>query len=928
MDSLRGPIYPAAPMLPWTSSEARRKPPPPAASLRVVAAASLAAAACATPPVEAPRPARVPLVRLFPSERPSRTLTAEAGRRVLWRGTPSLSRGLELQGLEADSAGPGSLRLRRSGPEAPLLAFPLPAAAILAPEVGVLRARVSFAKPQARPPLFRASLRTTHPERGDVWSRGPVSPARPDGGAWMFELTPDDGGRVTGTATAVRLELVGFAGESLEIGAVEVLGGEAEVEGFFTYSGDGDTRTVWAGRAGHELVLRGRVPREGRLRGDVAGERVDLADASPIVAEVTVEPPRGAGVVRRFPVETSAAQTLWVPYELELGALAGEDVTVRLTLRGGARTGALWTEPVLTNSRDRRTTGIVLVSIDTLRADAVFPRTGEAAMPLLAARARREGQVVRNQYATANWTLPSHASMLSGQYPTAHGAFDRESRPDFAAAAAGYLPAELSREGFFTAAITDGAYVSAGYGFAAGFDEFHESAQWSLGWQSTMLSAVLPRLRGQDFFLLVHTYFVHEYLNPDELGPTTPVPPELRTYFEAEKGELRNRLLFWHDQDPLAASPHPPDPRFAPLLRAIYRERARAFDRWLDGFLSTLARELPAPPLVVVTSDHGESLGEGPGTGIYGHHASLQEDEIRVPLVVFRPDLRPRPDIVDLGSHVDLVPTVRRWMGLPPRPHEAGVDLFDPRALAGRREVWSESYGEENRWAAIGRDLKLVENVRATPRGQPDEKVLFHGAPGSFDEARPASDGSAEVRAAERRRLDQLYSTVDGLFVQLDNPTPREQTVELRLGFADREAGGVAEWALPVDLPFQAHLLEAEDDVVRDLASRFACRFHLPPGDSDLLVVKTVADVQIAVAAGARVVLSNAGTLQAAGRTLRASRRTTQPLSAPPAIPAGADATIVRVWENRPAGVSPRIPQRHVLSENTQEALRALGYLQ
>jgi arylsulfatase A-like enzyme len=868
-------------------------------------------------------------VRLFPSERPSRTLTAEAGRRVLWRGTPSRSRGLELQGLVADRAAAGTLHLRRSGPEAPLLAFPLPAAVpISAPDVRAVGARVTFAKPQARPPLFRASLRTTHPERGDTWSRGPVSPARRDGDAWRFELTPDDGGRPTGTATALRLELVGFAGESLEMGAVEVLGGEGDDEGFFTYSGDGDTRTVWAGRAGHEIVLHGRVPREGRLRGDVSGERTDLSDASTLVAEVTVEPPRGEAVVGRFPVETSAAETLWVPYELELGALAGEDVTVRLTLRGGARAGGLWTEPVLTGPRDRRTTGIVLVSIDTLRADAVFPPTGEPAMTLLAARARREGQVVRNHYATANWTLPSHASMLSGHYPTAHGAFDRESRPDFAAAAAGYLPAELFREGFLTAAITDGAYVSAGYGFAAGFDEFHESRQWSLGWQSAMLSALIPRLRGQDFFLLVHTYFVHEYVNPGELGPATPVPPELRPYFETERQELRNRLLFWHGQDPIAPSPHPPDPRFAPLLRAIYRERARAFDRWLDGFLSTLARELPGPPLVVVTSDHGESLGEGPGTGVFGHHASLQEDEIRVPLVVFRPDLRPRPDIVDLGSHVDLVPTLRRWIGLPPRPHEAGVDLFDAHALARRREVWSESYGEENRWAAIGRELKVVENVRASPRGQPDQTVFFRGAPGAFDEARPASDGSAEVRAAERRRLDQLYSTVDGLFVQLDNPTPREQTVELRLAFTDREAGGLAEWALPVDLPFQAHLLEAEDDVVRDLASRFACRFHLPAGDSDLLVVKTAADVEIAVAPGAPVVLSNAGTLQASDRTLRASRRTTSALSAPPAIPAGTDAAIVRVWENRPAGVSPRIPQRHVLSENTQEALRALGYLQ
>src|SRR5262249_14282171 len=201
----------------------------------------------------------------------------------------------------------------------------------------------------------------------------------------------------------------------------------------------------------------------------------------------------------------------------DLGALADEEVTVRLELRGDPGAGALWTEPVLTGPRDRQTTGVVLVSIDTLRADAVFPRQGEPAMPLLAARARRGGRVRRHTYASPNWPLPSQASMVSGQSPTAHGALDRESRADFAAA--GYLPAEMAREGFFTAAITDGAYVSAGYGFATGFDEFHESQRWSLEWQSAMLSALLPRPRGQDFFLLLHRHFLPHHPSPLQPRP-------------------------------------------------------------------------------------------------------------------------------------------------------------------------------------------------------------------------------------------------------------------------------------------------------------------------------------------------------------------------------------------------------------------------
>src|SRR5262249_6355213 len=162
-----------------------------------------------------------------------------------------------------------------------------------------------------------------------------------------------------------------------------------------------------------------------------------------------------------------------------------------------------------------------------------------------------------------------------------------------------------------------------------------------------------------------------------------------------------------------------------------------------------------------------------------------------------------------------------------------------------------------------GRDAKVVENVRAASRGRPGLRELFHGAPGSFDEAEPAAGagGGDEVRAAEPRRLDHLYATVDRLLVPLDHPTPPDATAPVRLGFPDREAGGVAEWALPVDLPFQAHLLETEDEVVVAPTAPFVCRFRLPPGDTDLLIVKTAAEVDLVPSRNTGLLVSNAGTL-------------------------------------------------------------------
>src|SRR5262245_53145595 len=211
-------------MLPRTSAEARRTRAPAAVMALSLAAAAVAAPACSKRPVDPPRSARAPLTRLFPTDRPSRPLRAEAGQRVLWRGAPGHVRGLEMRGLDGEAAPGGVLRLRRRGADPPLLAFPVRGPSeIAASEVRAIRARVVYAKPQPRPPLARASMQTTHPERGETWVRGGVTPGRPDGTGWTFELLPGDGSARTGTMTAMRLELVGFAGDSAEMGAVDVL---------------------------------------------------------------------------------------------------------------------------------------------------------------------------------------------------------------------------------------------------------------------------------------------------------------------------------------------------------------------------------------------------------------------------------------------------------------------------------------------------------------------------------------------------------------------------------------------------------------------------------------------------------------------------------------------------------------------------------
>src|SRR5258707_1335110 len=68
---------------------------------------------------------------------------------------------------------------------------------------------------------------------------------------------------------------------------------------------------------------------------------------------------------------------------------------------------------------------VVLISVDTLRADALqADRPDDTLMPRLRRRANAEGFLYSNSYAASTWTLPSHVSMLSGRYPASHGAND------------------------------------------------------------------------------------------------------------------------------------------------------------------------------------------------------------------------------------------------------------------------------------------------------------------------------------------------------------------------------------------------------------------------------------------------------------------------------------------------------------------------
>jgi len=288
---------------------------------------------------------------------------------------------------------------------------------------------------------------------------------------------------------------------------------------------------------------------------------------------------------------------------------------------------------------------VLLVTIDTLRADALSSYGGAAKTPNIDRMASR-GVRFDNAHSQAVVTLVSHTSILSGQYPYETGVRDN----------AGFrvspktetLATTLKAKGFATAAFIAGFPLTKRFGLTRGFDEYDDK----IAEQTGAVEFALPERRadvvvgravnwisgreGKKFFAWVHVFDPHApYDPPEQWKAQYPGNPYL--------GEVA-----WTDA------------ALGPL-----------FDR-----LSTL----PQKTLVVITSDHGESLGEH-GETTHGFFA--YESTLRVPLIIAEVDPKatsyPKARVVTSPArHVDIAPTVLDALGVQsPDMKMSGTSLRD-----------------------------------------------------------------------------------------------------------------------------------------------------------------------------------------------------------------------------------------------------------
>ncbi len=335
-------------------------------------------------------------------------------------------------------------------------------------------------------------------------------------------------------------------------------------------------------------------------------------------------------------------------------------------------------------SADRPQVNIVVITLDTTRADRLSPYGYmDASMPALE-RLAREGVIFDRAMTVAPLTLPAHSSVFTGLFPPRHGVRDNADR----ALASNHttLAETLRAHGFRTGAFVSSVVLASDRGLAQGFDRYvdvpasddRRPRRLQRRGDEVMTDAIrwVDEVRSAPFFLWAHLYDPHRPYDPPE--------PYRSRHFDPYVGEIAFA-----------------DAQIGRLLDRL-RER---------GLLERT--------IVIVAGDHGESLGEH---GEENHGIFVYENVLRVPLIIRVPDalksrsVAPRR-VGDIVRLVDVTPTVLDLLGLTvlssngERPID-GVSLVD-RMRGTPQTSELEAYAESLYPARFG--MEPFENAARRP---------------------------------------------------------------------------------------------------------------------------------------------------------------------------------------------------------------------
>lgn len=326
-------------------------------------------------------------------------------------------------------------------------------------------------------------------------------------------------------------------------------------------------------------------------------------------------------------------------------------------------------QPAGSSSRGRP--DILLISIDTLRADRVGAYGAAAARTPVIDRLASRGALFQSAFSPVPITLPAHASLLSGLNPPTHTVRDNGSfrLPEEVVT----LSERLREGGWATAAFIGGLPLMRAGGLDQGFDLYDDAI--AVRRLDSAGRATRPERRADEVLDLARRWLLQQ--------------PDDRPAFA---------LIHLYD-------PHSPYEQPLPgAMTPSYEGEIAYVDAALGRFFDALGADGRwGRALTIVTADHGEGLGEH---GEQTHCIFVYDSTLRVPLIVHWPGVVEPRSIAGSVGLIDVTPTLLDLLALPPLSGAEGVSLAETLrrgAAAPPRELYFESLFGELRfgWAPL-----------------------------------------------------------------------------------------------------------------------------------------------------------------------------------------------------------------------------------
>lgn len=539
-----------------------------------------------------------------------------------------------------------------------------------------------------------------------------------------------------------------------------------------------EARNAWLAVPGTAIERTVNLPPDARLSFGVALEP-NVLEATNFRVEA-FDPASGETRGTLFSREVDPAKGeagSWHEAEVDLSGYAGEHLGLRFGTHSAsapdlARGFPAWSNPEIHEAAPSgRLPNIVLISLDTLRPDRLSAYGyARSTSPEIDAWAQESAVLFQNVVTQAPWTLPSHASLFSGIDSVRHGTNHYRGVPN----SVDLLAEILRNAGYTTAAITGGGYLRPQFGFAQGFDRFRywpeimAAEELDTGLEDAL--AWLDENQGRRFFLFFHTYEIHyphrrrepwfaRLADPASLAqPKTDV--QMREHKATPDGQWGGNYLVVRRPGSKEHVPGLTADEWK-LVSSMY-DSAVAYTDDAVGILLQRLHDLGlrGKTLIILTSDHGEALGENDLAG----HNYLEDHNVLIPLLIEFPDQRGAGEAIEQQVRaVDVVPTVLELLGLPVSKSVQGQSLLplveDPEApFPDEAFTYAAS---ANAGFGIRQDnrLKYIYNDTAWASALGEEKLFdLESDPGeSQNVASKNSEQAARLREQARQWLDAQH---------------------------------------------------------------------------------------------------------------------------------------------------------------------------